>query len=138
MTKIDFSHVPDALNISPLPDGTYDCRLVGIDKGVSRFGDPLWKLRWSVESGEYAGRPIFGNLVFSPKAMPRVKLICESCGLDVSGELDLEPTMLMGKIARITTYVKEVTDEHGATKARNEIPYNGYAAVAANDDDCPF
>jgi hypothetical protein len=138
MTKINFSHVPDVSNPPPLPDGTYDCCLVGIDKGVSRFGDPLWKLRWSVESGEYAGRPLFGNLVFSPKAMPRVKRICESCGMDVSGELDLEPTMLMGKRARITTYVKLVTDQYGASKARNEIPYDGYAAIAANDDDLPF
>lgn len=138
MPKINFADVNAVADFAPLPDGEYLCRLGDIETDVTRAGDPMWKLRWIVEGGEQAGRILFDNLVFSPKAMPRVKLICQSCGLDVSGEIDLEPAMLLEKCARITTYVEEYRDEQGVAKARNRVPFGGYATVAAGDDNCPF
>ena len=139
MPKINFDTVDAISDFAPLPDGEYICSLSDIETDVTRAGDPMWKLRWTVEEGECAGRLLFDNLVFSAKALPRVKLICESCGLDVSGEIDLEPAMLLEKRSRITTYIEEYVDDSGATKARNRIPYDGYAsATASGDDNCPF
>jgi hypothetical protein len=138
MPKIDFNNVSAIADFAPLPDGEYVCRLGDIETDATRAGDPMWKLRWIVESSEHAGRILFDNLVFSAKAMPRVKLVCASCGLDVSGEIDLEPAILMDKHVRVTTYVEEYTDEHGTTKARNRIPFDGYAAVGGSDGNCPF
>ncbi len=138
MPRINFATIDAIANFAPLPDGEYPSILSDIETDVTRAGDPMWKLRWTVEGGEFAGRLLFDNLVFSAKALPRVKLICESCGLDVSGEVDLEPAMLLEKRARITTYIEEYVDDNGATKARNRIPYDGYASAAGGDDDCPF
>lgn len=137
MPRIDFRNIGEISDFAPLPDSEYVCRVSGIEVEMTRGGDPMWKLRWTVESGEFAGRLLFDNLVFSLKALPRVKLICASCGLDVSGEIDLEPAMLLEKRARVTTYIEGYADEHGAAKTRNRIPFNGYAPV--NDhDDLPF
>lgn len=138
MPRINFADINNISEFAPLPDGDFICRLADIEADVTRSGDPMWKLRWEVEAGEYAGRLLFDNLVFSAKAMPRVKHVCAACGLDVSGEIDLEPPVLLGKRARVTTYVEEYVDDHGTAKARNRIPWDGYAAAAANGDDCPF
>ena len=138
MPRIDFAHVDGVSDFAPVPDGEYVCRLSDIETDTTRGGDPMWKLRWVVESGEHAGRLLFDNLVFSKKALPRVKLVCEACGLDVSGAVDLEPPLLLEKHARIATYVEEYRDEAGASKARNRIPYSGYSPVAGGDDACPF
>jgi len=139
MPRINFASIDSVNDFAPLPDGEYTCNLADIETDITRAGDPMWKLRWAVEAGEYAGRILFDNLVFSPKAMPRVKLVCASCGLDVTGEVDLEPSMLMGKRARVTVYVEEFRDDAGIAKVRNRIPFGGYAAIgAADDDNCPF
>lgn len=138
MPRIDFSQVDGVTDFAPLPDGDYLCRLGDIEPDITRSGDAMWRLRWVVESGEFAGRLLFDNLVFSAKAMPRVKLVCESCGLDVSGAVDLEPALLLEKRARISTYVEEYVDDHGTTKARNRIPWHGYSAATEGDADCPF
>jgi len=138
MPRLNFATIDAIANFAPLPDGARICTLTDIETDVTRAGDPMWKLRWTVEGGEYAGRLLFDNLAFSAKALPRVKLICECCGLDVSGEIDLEPGMLLEKRARVTTYIEEYVDDSGATKARNRIPYDGYASAEGSDDDCPF
>jgi hypothetical protein len=139
MPRINFATIDSVSDFAPLPDGEYTCVLADIETDITRAGDPMWKLRWTVEGGEHAGRILFDNLVFSAKAMPRVKLVCGSCGLEVTGEVDLEPTMLLGKHARITTFIEEFRDDQGAAKVRNRIPFGGYSAVsAADDDNCPF
>lgn len=138
MPKINFATVDSINDFAPLPDGEYVCSLTDIEADVTRAGDPMWKLRWAVTEGEYAGRLLFDNLVFSPKAMPRLKLVCASCGLDVSGELDLEPPMLLDKRARVSVYQDAYIDDHGVTKVRNQIPYDGYAAATDDGNDYPF
>ena len=139
MPRINFSTVDAVADFAPLPDGEYTCKLADIETETTRAGDPMWKLRWAVEGGEYAGRILFDNMVFSPKAMPRAKLICASCGLDVSGEVDLDPSVLMGRRARVTVYVEDFRDDAGVAKVRNRIPFGGYAAVGSTDDEsCPF
>lgn len=138
MPRIDFSHVDGVGDFAPLPEGEYVCRLSDVEVDVTRSGDAMWKIRLMIEGGEHAGRLLFDNLVFSPRALPRVKLICASCGLDVSGVVDLEPPLLLDKRVRVTTYVEEFVDDHGTAKARNRIPFDGYAAIVANGGECPF
>jgi hypothetical protein len=138
MPKIDFNNVSGISDFAPVPDGDYICRVGDIETDVTRAGDELWKMRLIIEAGEHAGRILFDNISFGARALPRVKLVCASCGLDVSHEIDLEPSALLEKRVRVTTYVEEYVDDHGASKARNRIPFDGYAAIAANGDDCPF
>ena len=98
----------------------------------------MWKLRWQVEGGEHDGRLLFDNLIFSPKAMSRCKLICSSCGLDVSGVVDLDPPMLLDKRALISTYQEEYEDDKGQSKVQNRIPFDGYGCVPGESETTPF
>lgn len=138
MPRIDFHDVADVSDFSPVPDGEYHCCIADVEQDVTRAGDEMWKLRWRVEGGEHAGRFLFDNLIFSPRALPRAKLICAACGLDVSGEVDLTPDMLANRQAMITTQIEEYEDGNGTTKVRNTIPWDGYRAVPQAGDKAPF
>ncbi len=96
MPRIDFSQVDDIQDFSPLPAGKYLCRLVGVEEASTQHGDEMWKLRFEVLKGPYAGRLIFDNFVFSDAALKRAKLIWSRLGLDVSKELDLTPETIKG------------------------------------------
>ena len=137
MPRIDFNTVDDAEDFSPLPDGQYLCRLQDVEEALTQHGDEMWKLRFVVTEGEHEDRYVFDNLVFSPAALKRVKLICSRLGLDVSGELDVTPALLKGRSCQITVDTETYEDEAGKTKRRNIVPFAGYdrydAAAGADD-----
>ncbi|MCP4573815.1 MAG: DUF669 domain-containing protein [bacterium] len=138
MPRINFDQVNDVDEYSPIPDGEHVVRVVDIESDTTRAGDEMWKLRLQVDGGEHDGRLIFDNLVFSTKAMSRVKLICSSFGLDVSGAVDLDPTMLLEKRALVTTYQEEYEDDRGQAKVANRIPFDGYDRVPGESSNTPF
>ncbi len=126
MPRIDFNRVDDVQDFSPLPDGRYLCRLAEVEEAATQYGDEMWKLRFVVESGPHRGRYIFDNLVFSDAALKRVKLICSRLGLDVSGELDLTPSLIKGRSCYVTVETEEYEDYEGNSKQRNVVPFAGY------------
>jgi len=138
MPRVDFNNVSEIADFAPIPDGEYVCSLVDIETDLTRAGDEMWKLRWEVDGGEHDGRLLFDNLVFNAKAMPRVKLVCSSCGLDVTGEVDLNPDMLLNKRAMVMTYQEEYEDDRGQAKVANRIPFDGYGVVPGDSDAPPF
>lgn len=144
MPIVNFEEVDDATDFSPLPDGKYVCVINDIEKTVTKSNDEMWKLKFEVCNGTYKGRIIYDNMIFSEKALPRVKAICLNMGVDVSGELDLQPDMLRGQEVCIEVFEDEYHDRDGKAKKKNSVPYSGYS-VAGNissevvtDDDIPF
>ena len=132
MPKVNMHAVEDAQDFTPIPDGEYLAQLVEVDENkTTRDGDPMWSVRWQVLEGEHAGRYVFDNLVFSAKALKRVKLVFSRLGLDVAKdqEVDWTPDMIIGKQARITVVTEEYEDQSGQKKKRSSIPYAGFEAV---------
>ena len=126
-----------------------------MDEATTQNGDDMWKLKFVVESGEHRGRYIFDNMVFSDAALKRAKLICSRLGLDVSGELNLTPSVITDRTCNVTVDIEEYEDHKGNIKKRNVVPFAGYeradqavaggpssdAGVATEDDseeDLPF
>ena len=69
MPIIDFSKVDDVDDYSPLPAGSYRCRLGAVESAETQYGDEMWKLRFVVIEGELVasleterGRVEFGRL----------------------------------------------------------------------------
>lgn len=141
MPKVDFTKVDDVQDFTPIPDGKYPCRLADIEEARTHSGDEMWRMRFQVAEGPHAGRIVFDNLVFSDAAMKRVKLICSRLGIDVSGELDLEPGMLKGRTCLLTVQTEEYEDNEGRPRKRNVVPFAGYersdgpAKAASQEDD---
>jgi hypothetical protein len=144
MPKVDFSTVEDAKSFTPVPAGSYAVDVDSIEGTYTSGGDEMWKMRLKVLDGPHAGRFLFDNLVFSQRAMKRVKLICSKLGLETSGEVDLTPRMLRGKTCRVTVEVEDFVDDEGREKQRNNIPYAGYEAIndaagsGGDDEDDPL
>ena len=138
MPKIDFPNISDIADFSPVPEDQYLCCLIDLETDLTKSGDEMWKLRWKIEGGEHDGRLLFDNMVFTPKAISRVKFICICCGLDVSEEMDLDPSMLLDRRALVEAYQEEYEDDKGQKKVRNCIPYDGYDNVPDHEDDAKF
>ena len=56
--EIDFGQVEDAEDFSPVPDGKYHVRVIGIEEKPTRAGDPMWNLDLEIQEGPHAGRII--------------------------------------------------------------------------------
>ena len=129
MPRIDFGTIEDAKGYSILPEAGYRCRFADIEETSTQYGDDMWKLTLMVAAGDYEGRRIFDNMVFSDRALARVKLICAALGIDVSGSVDLVPAMLLGKECNVTVEIQEYEDSTGKLKQRNSVPFAGYAPI---------
>ena len=143
MPKINFDDVPDAEDYTPVPKGRYLCRVAEVHEDVTQSGDEMWHLWLEIAQGDHAGRFLFDNMVFSEKALKRVKLICSRLGLDVSGEIDLVPEMITDHMCWVIADVEEYEDAAGQLKRRNFVPFAGYeryteSEKSQNDDDLPF
>jgi hypothetical protein len=126
MTRIDFSKVQDAQDFSPLPKGRYLCRIAEIEESMTMARDDMWKVKFEVQDDEFKRRYLYDNLVFNEIGLRRIKLLCSKLGLDMSGEIDLEPTMLLDKECVVEIDVEQYEDNFGKPKARNKVLFAGY------------
>jgi hypothetical protein len=145
MPRVNFGKVRSPKNeFQPVPEGRYLVKLAEIEEDRTRNGDEMWKLRLVIQKGDHAGRFLFDNLVFSRKAIGRVKAVCASLGVDVTGEVNLTPEDLIGRQCMVATYVEDYQTSSGQIRQSNRIPWDGYEAVMAStggsedDDDLPF
>lgn len=155
MPYVEFGEIEEGQSFKPLPRGKYLCQLVDIAEKTTRTGAEMWNMKFEVASGDYLGRFIFDNLVFSDAAKPRVKLICSRLGLDTTKGIDLTPNTILNKVALLTVEVEEYIDNTGQRRMRNSVPYEGYelaeqppqqvehgsergAAYSGNGQDVPF
>jgi hypothetical protein len=134
MPKINFAGIDDAGDYTPLPKGRYFCRVDSIKESFTQHGDELWNVRYVVVDGPHKGRSVFDNLVFSEKAMKRVKYVCARLGVDVSGEIDLTPEMLVGKSCLVSVEIESYPDDEGKEKLRNRVPFAGIESADEEGD----
>lgn len=135
--KIDFSNIDEVQDFSPIPNGRYLCEIIGIEETSTRNGDAMWKIQLEVSSGEYEGRCLFDNLVFSEKCLGRVKLFWASIGLDVSGEVDVTPDLAECRTCNVEVGTEEYKDAVGVLKRSNFVPFAGYLRAGAESGDEP-
>lgn len=133
MPKVNFGGVDDAQDFSAVPKDKYRCRVAKVKEGFTKNGDEMWSLRLRIEDGPYKGRLLFDNLIFSDAAMGRVKMVLSRLGLDVSGSLDVTPSLIMGRTCIVTATVEDGQDDKGNVVQRNRIPFAGYKV----DEDAP-
>ena len=131
----DFSQVQDTQSFISIPEGAYDCRIAEVREGLARDGSVRWSFRLEVLRGEYAGRTAgWDALTWSERGIPRVKRTLAVLGLDVRGEIDIEPNELIGLGARVSFESEEREDAlTGNRVARLRVPYAGYASLEAHD-----
>lgn len=128
-TKYNWDEIECGDGYAPMSPGIYPCQLINIDEKLTQFGDELWNLKWVVLEGEYKGRYIFDNLVFSKAALKRVKLVCARLGIHLRGEVELTKDMLLGKKVFVEINIEEYQDKKGIIREKNSVPFDGYQSV---------
>jgi hypothetical protein len=140
--RFDFSSIDDVESFISVPAGLHLCRVADVREGRSRDGSVRWSFRLEVVEGDYAGRTAaWDSITWSERGVFRVKKILEAFGLDVRGELEVEPSDLINLQARVKVEPEEREDPvTGKRQVRMRVPYLGYlplereAKPAAEDE----
>jgi len=127
--KTDFSQVNDDQSYVSIPEGSYDCRITNVREGLARDGSVRWGFRLDVLTGEYAGRTAgWDALTWSDRGIYRVKYVLGALGFDTSGELELEPSDLIGLAVRAQFELDDREDPvTGQRVQRLRVPFRGYS-----------
>jgi hypothetical protein len=83
-----WSRTEAAADFAPLPAGTHECHLHGVELFNARTGTPGVKIRFDVCEGEHAGRALFHDCWLTPAALPQTKRDCLKLGLDSLDKLE--------------------------------------------------
>ena len=117
-----------------LEDGTYEATILEAVETVSKSGNQMLKVKFSVGSIN-----IFDHFVDNEVGLSRLKLLCEVVGYDVSNDIDIKPQHLINKSLQIDLYVK---DENGYKS--NKITFDGFRSSKnidtelIDEDSIPF
>jgi|CXWL01.1.fsa_nt_gi hypothetical protein len=122
-------------NFEPIPTGTYPCKIKEVVPTKTKDGkSDMFKLQLQVNEGEYYKRIIFDQIVFSPKGMTFVKILCGALGYDTSKPFSVEPNDLKGKDVLV-----DVIQDTYEGKPKNVVGMGGYHKITDdNDSSLPF
>ncbi len=125
----DFSSVDDLESYVSVPEGLHNCRIAEVREGRARDGSVRWSYRLEVIDGEWVGRTAaWDSITWSERGVFRVKKVFEALGLDVRGELEIDPEDLVDLRARVSVEPEEREDPvTGRRQVRMRVPYLGYA-----------
>ena len=139
MPFVEFTKVDDAGEFAVIPDGVYRVAVDGIDERQTNAGDPMWRVTLRiVDPGlKFHGRRVFDTWAFSPKALPRMKLIASRFGIDVQSDRELTPLDFLGK--EIEVEVRKRKQRVLPDREENFVPFAGYRKVRLpGEDEVPF
>lgn len=134
MPRINLTGTEGVKDFPVVPPGDYIATVTHVEQRKTKTGDEMWPARLRILDGPYAGQLLFDHLVFSPRAMKRVKHILEALRIDISGEIDITPEMIKGRACRVRVEGKEsYVASDGAEKTRSKIAFAGYQALGEDE-----
>ena len=102
-----------------LPNGEYECEIVGAVNTVSKAGNDMIKLVLCVYGNEGEQVRMYDYIV-SPSTLWKLKSICRCCDIEFDGILDEQ--LLIGRRMRVLTKVEPERTVDGKTYSeRNSI-----------------
>lgn len=91
----EMAETAELSDYEPIPDGVYDFVVKKAEHKKTQNGKDMYKIGAAVESGPYAGRYVWDNLVVSPenpKAMGMFFMKMKALGLTAENFFNSEPT----------------------------------------------
>lgn len=140
----------------PVPDGKYAVVVDDAYEKQSAAGNDMIELTLKIATGDCAGRNAWDRLVFTPKALGRVRYVLDALGVTIpQGAFNLSAESLRGKRALVTLKTKhkpasgdyearDVQEVVGWEKAGGEsnpalaAAMSTFAGKLDDDDDLPF
>lgn len=111
LKKVDFSEVSEGFKI--VSEGSHNAFVYEMSEETSKAGNEMIKIVFKIADGEFKGQTLFHYLVFTPKAMFKVREFTMACGdgVEYSGE-DVDFEEYRGK--KVTLDIKH--EEFGDNK----------------------
>lgn len=129
--RFDFSAVDDVQSFVSVPAGLHNVRVAEVREGRARDGSVRWTYRLEVIDGDHIGRTAAWDCItWSERGIYRVKKVLDALGIDVRGEVEVEPKDLIGLRACVLIQPEEREDPvTGRRQVRMRVPYLGYAGL---------
>jgi hypothetical protein len=131
--NIDFAGV-EAMDLSPVPAGTYECEVVQCKQQKASTGKPMLVWAFKILDEGFVGRRVFLNTVLSGDARWKLKQTLMGLGFteeDLAADFDLDPQEMIG----LTCYVVVTQSLYqGAVKndVQRVIDTDAYEAALAD------
>lgn len=119
---IDLDQIVSASN-EVLPKGVYSGVIEELEYKLSAAsGKPMWAYVITIIDGEYTGRKLYGNLSFSPKALPvSKKTLLDICPQFVNASFNPKAIADNGELIGLQVNVKTKIGKNTDGEARTEI-----------------
>jgi hypothetical protein len=116
--QIDMTGVK-SMTFEALPKGKYDVAIFNVEYKEGKAA-PYLAVTYKVQEGPFAGRQVFDNVSFSPKALFKLKglLAVVMPEIDTNGKLSFDPDDLVGRKCAITVIHEEYNGEPQAKVAK--------------------
>lgn len=138
MKTIDFGQVKNAGEFSPIPEGRYLVEIESAEEDVTQKGDDRLNLRLRVVQGEHEGAVIFDKFHFTARALPRLKLLLATLGIDTGGQVDITPQLLEGRRCVVDVVVDTYVKSDGSEGRSNMVPFAGYHEAEDGESYAPY
>lgn len=129
MVKVNWDSVDESGGL--VPAGRYLVRVVSVAQKQTLAGFEIWNLQMEIIGGEHDKKQMFDNIVFSPKAMGRAKLILRALGIPLEQEREIRPSEAEGKKAVVSVVHRTYTDKDGNEKKTVSPEFDGWSHVDA-------
>lgn len=144
MPEVPFGEVSDTENFSPIPEGKYLCKIADVKEETTKNGNDVWKITLEVSEGEFKGRKIFDNLIFTEKAFGRVKKLYSAIGgYDLAQARNCETSDILDQVVLVETCIDSYKDNNGNDRQTNKVTFAGYESATdpndlIGDNEVPF
>lgn len=128
MPRIDWKSVSDEQFVL-IPEGDYNVTISSVEESKTQKGDEMWKLKLTIDDGEYKGKTILTQLVFNDGGYGNIKKLYSSI-FGTKLPKNCETTDILDESVIVTVVH---SDYNGKTYAN--VAYAGYKSVDETEED---
>lgn len=128
MPKIDWKSVSDEQFVL-IPEGDYNVTISAVTEAKTKNEDDMWKLKLTIEDGEYKGKTILTQLVFNDGGYGNIKKLYSAI-FGTKLPKNCETTDILDESVVVTVVH---TEYNGKTYAN--VAYAGYKSAAEDEDE---
>ena len=128
MPKINWNSVSDD-QFTLIPEGNYEAQITSVTESETQKGDEMWKLKFTITTGDYKGKTVLTQLVFNDGGYGNIKKLYSAI-FGSKLPKNCETSDLLDEKVNI---IVEHREYNGKTYA--SIPYAGYETAQQSESE---